>query len=108
MPADDTIASQAVFDVLAIGGGIFGAGVARDAAGRGAGAGLLEHGVLAQGTSSASTKLINDGLCYLEHHELSLLREALTEREILWRRTKLGLLFNQAQASQLTEYLWRE
>lgn len=72
------------FDVIIIGGGINGAGAARDAAGRGASVLLLERGDLAQGTSSASTKLIHGGLRYLEHYEFSLVREALKEREILW------------------------
>lgn len=73
------------FDLIVIGGGVNGAGVARDAAGRGARVLLLERGDLAQGTSSASTKLIHGGLRYLEHFEFSLVREALTEREVLWR-----------------------
>src|SRR3546814_16217655 len=61
-----------------------GAGVARDAAGRGARVLLLEAGDLAQGTSSKSTKLIHGGLRYLEHYEFGLVREALKEREVLW------------------------
>ena len=73
------------FDLIVIGGGVNGAGVARDAAGRGARVLLLERGDLAQGTSSASTKLIHGGLRYLEHYEFSLVREALRERETLWR-----------------------
>ncbi|HMO75138.1 MAG TPA: glycerol-3-phosphate dehydrogenase [Sphingopyxis sp.] len=72
------------YDVIVIGGGINGAGVARDAAGRGARVLLIEQGDLAQGTSSASTKLIHGGLRYLEHYEFRLVREALKEREILW------------------------
>ena len=74
-----------VFDLAVIGGGVNGAGIARDAAGRGAKVLLLEGGDLAQGTSSASTKLIHGGLRYLEHYEFSLVREALAEREALWR-----------------------
>src|SRR3546814_5751656 len=66
------------------GGGVNGAGVARDAAGRGARVLLLEAGDLAQGTSSKSTKLIHGGLRYLEHYEFGLVREALKEREVLW------------------------
>src|SRR5690606_36008690 len=58
---------------------------ARDAAGRGAAVLLLERGDLAQGTSSASTKLIHGGLRYLEHYEFALVRESLSERERLWR-----------------------
>ncbi len=72
------------YDVIVIGGGVNGAGVARDAAGRGARVLLLEAGDLAQGTSSASTKLIHGGLRYLEHYEFGLVREALKERETLW------------------------
>ncbi len=76
---------QQMFDVAVIGGGVNGVGIARDAAGRGARVLLLEAGDLAQGTSSASTKLIHGGLRYLEHYEFSLVREALTEREALWQ-----------------------
>ncbi len=72
------------FDLAIIGGGINGCGIARDAAGRGAKVLLLEAGDLAQGTSSASTKLIHGGLRYLEHYEFGLVRESLTERERLW------------------------
>lgn len=71
------------FDLAIIGGGINGCGIARDAAGRGARVLLLERGDLAQGTSSASTKLIHGGLRYLEHREFALVREALLERERL-------------------------
>jgi glycerol-3-phosphate dehydrogenase len=73
-----------MFDLAVIGGGVNGAGIARDAAGRGAKVLLLERGDLATGTSSNSTKLIHGGLRYLEHYEFSLVREALTEREVLW------------------------
>lgn len=73
-----------MFDLAVIGGGVNGAGIARDAAGRGAKVLLLEAGDLAQGTSSASTKLIHGGLRYLEHYEFSLVRESLKEREALW------------------------
>lgn len=74
-----------IFDLAVIGGGVNGAGIARDAAGRGAKVLLLEGGDLAQGTSSASTKLIHGGLRYLEHYEFGLVRESLTEREALWK-----------------------
>ena len=76
--------SGVVYDLAVIGGGINGAGIARDAAGRGAKVLLLERGDLAEGTSSASTKLIHGGLRYLEHYEFALVREALSEREVLW------------------------
>jgi glycerol-3-phosphate dehydrogenase len=71
------------FDLLIVGGGINGAGVARDAAGRGLRVLLVEQGDLASGTSSASTKLIHGGLRYLEQYEFRLVREALAERERL-------------------------
>jgi glycerol-3-phosphate dehydrogenase len=73
-----------LYDLAVIGGGINGTGIARDAAGRGAKVLLLERGDLAQGTSSASTKLIHGGLRYLEHYEFALVRESLVERERLW------------------------
>ncbi|MBU6267688.1 MAG: glycerol-3-phosphate dehydrogenase [Sphingomonadales bacterium] len=76
--------SEVPFDVAVIGGGVNGAGIARDIAGRGAKVLLLEAGDLAGGTSSASTKLIHGGLRYLEHYEFALVREALGERERLW------------------------
>jgi glycerol-3-phosphate dehydrogenase len=73
-----------IFDLAVIGGGVNGAGIARDAAGRGAKVLLLERGDLAEGTSSNSTKLIHGGLRYLEHYEFALVRESLSEREVLW------------------------
>jgi len=76
---------SAVYDLAVIGGGVNGAGIARDATGRGAKVLLLEAGDLAQGTSSASTKLIHGGLRYLEHYEFGLVRESLSEREALWK-----------------------
>ncbi|MFN3620518.1 glycerol-3-phosphate dehydrogenase, partial [Sphingorhabdus sp.] len=76
--------SAPVYDLAVIGGGVNGAGIARDAAGRGAKVILLERGDLARGTSSASTKLIHGGLRYLEHYEFALVRESLIERERLW------------------------
>ncbi len=72
-----------IYDVAIIGGGINGCGIARDASGRGLKTILFEKGDLAQGTSSASTKLIHGGLRYLEHYEFRLVREALIERETL-------------------------
>lgn len=71
------------FDIAVIGGGINGAGIAADAAGRGLKVCLIEQGDLAGATSSASSKLIHGGLRYLEHYEFSLVREALQERERL-------------------------
>ena len=77
--------SDDIYDLAIIGGGINGCGIARDAAGRGLSVFLCEQGDLAQGTSSASTKLIHGGLRYLEHFKFRLVREALVEREILLR-----------------------
>lgn len=70
-------------DLFIIGGGINGAGIARDAAGRGLSVVLCEKDDLAQGTSSRSGKLVHGGLRYLEYYELRLVREALIEREVL-------------------------
>lgn len=72
-------------DLLIVGGGINGAGIARDAAGRGLKVMLVEQSDLASATSSASTKLIHGGLRYLEFFEFGLVREALIERERLLR-----------------------
>jgi glycerol-3-phosphate dehydrogenase len=77
--------TSAPFDLAIIGGGVNGCGIARDAAGRGASVVLFEQNDLASATSSASTKLIHGGLRYLEHYEFRLVREALMEREVLWR-----------------------
>jgi glycerol-3-phosphate dehydrogenase len=72
-------------DVLVVGGGINGCGVARDLAGRGWRVTLCEQDDLGQHTSSAATKLIHGGLRYLEHFEFGLVRKALREREVLLR-----------------------
>ncbi|MCB1407916.1 MAG: FAD-dependent oxidoreductase, partial [Rhodobacteraceae bacterium] len=72
-------------DLLIIGGGINGCGIARDAAGRGLSVVLAEKGDLAGATSSASTKLFHGGLRYLEFLEIKLVRKALKERETLLR-----------------------
>ncbi|HZM36107.1 MAG TPA: glycerol-3-phosphate dehydrogenase [Burkholderiales bacterium] len=74
-----------MIDLLVIGGGINGAGIARDAAGRGLSVVLAERSDLAAATSSASSKLIHGGLRYLEHYEFRLVAEALAEREVLLR-----------------------
>ncbi|GEN98187.1 glycerol-3-phosphate dehydrogenase [Novosphingobium sediminis] len=71
------------YDLLIVGGGINGTGIARDAAGRGLSVLLVEQEDLASHTSSASTKLIHGGLRYLEYYEFRLVREALIERERL-------------------------
>ncbi len=70
-------------DLLVIGGGINGTGIAADAAGRGLSVLLCEQNDLASATSSASSKLIHGGLRYLEHYEFRLVKEALAEREVL-------------------------
>ena len=72
-------------DVLVVGGGINGVGIARDLAGRGLSVVLAEKDDLASHTSSASTKLIHGGLRYLEHYEFALVRKSLAEREVLLR-----------------------
>ncbi|MHB2264235.1 glycerol-3-phosphate dehydrogenase [Aliihoeflea sp. PC F10.4] len=77
--------SETTYDIFIIGGGINGCGIARDAAGRGYSVFLAEMNDLASGTSSWSTKLIHGGLRYLEHYEFRLVREALKEREVLWK-----------------------
>ena len=70
-------------DLLIVGGGVNGTGIARDASGRGLSVVLCEQDDLAAWTSSASSKLIHGGLRYLEHYEFRLVREALAEREVL-------------------------
>jgi glycerol-3-phosphate dehydrogenase len=77
------VQAEVVSDLFIIGGGINGCGIARDATGRGLSVILAEQGDLAQGTSSASTKLFHGGLRYLEYFEFRLVREALEERETL-------------------------
>lgn len=79
------LAQQLTCDVLVVGGGINGAGIARDAAGRGLSVILCEKDDLASHTSSASSKLIHGGLRYLEYYEFNLVRKALIEREVLMR-----------------------
>lgn len=72
-----------IYDLLVIGGGVNGCGIARDAAGRGYSVFLAEMNDLASGTSSGSTKLVHGGLRYLEYYQFRLVREALMEREVL-------------------------
>ncbi len=74
-----------VFDLFIIGGGINGAGIARDAAGRGLSVCLADKGEIGGATSSWSTKLIHGGLRYLENYEFKLVRESLKEREIVYK-----------------------
>ncbi len=79
------MARRSQADLLIIGGGINGVGIARDAVGRGLSVILCEQGDLGGATSSASSKLIHGGLRYLEYYEFRLVREALIEREVLLR-----------------------
>jgi glycerol-3-phosphate dehydrogenase len=79
------VISNSPYDVIIIGAGINGAGIARDAAMRGLRVLLLDKGDIGGGTSSFSTRLIHGGLRYLEHGELGLVRESLREREVLLR-----------------------
>ena len=71
------------FDVVVVGGGITGAGVALDAAARGYSVALLERADFASGTSSRSSKLVHGGLRYLQNFDLGLVREALLERGLM-------------------------
>jgi glycerol-3-phosphate dehydrogenase len=84
-PAGASAAAGEPYDAVVVGGGVNGAGIARDLAGRGARVLLVERDDLASHTSSASTKLIHGGLRYLEHREFGLVRKALAEREGLLR-----------------------
>ena len=77
------MAQEKLYDVFVIGGGINGCGIARDAIGRGYSVFLAEMNDLASGTSSWSSKLIHGGFRYLEYYEFRLVREALSEREVL-------------------------
>ena len=79
------MATDQPVDLLVVGGGVNGTGIARDAVGRGLSVLLCEQDDLASHTSSASSKLIHGGLRYLEHYEFRLVREALIEREVLLR-----------------------
>src|SRR5688572_32278925 len=73
------------FDVLVIGGGITGAGIARDAAMRGLSVAIVDKSTWASGTSSRSSRLIHGGIRYLEHAQIRMVRESVREREILLR-----------------------
>jgi glycerol-3-phosphate dehydrogenase len=83
---NDDVSRDQIFDVIVIGGGITGAGTARDAALRGLSCLLLEKGDFASGVTSRSTRLIHGGLRYLENFEASLVAECLRERAILRRQ----------------------
>src|ERR1700733_2143646 len=85
MKRDDSALQQTAFDLLILGGGITGAGVALDAALRGLRVALIDKGDFASGTSSISSKLVHGGLRYLEHGDFRLVYEALHERARLLR-----------------------
>ncbi|MGI9335708.1 MAG: glycerol-3-phosphate dehydrogenase [Gammaproteobacteria bacterium] len=85
MPEPTTTDACERYDMVVVGGGVNGAGIARDAAGRGLSVLLCERNDLAAHTSGASSKLIHGGLRYLEHFEFSLVAKALAEREVLLR-----------------------
>ncbi len=75
--------SSETFDVLVVGGGVTGAGVALDAASRGLSVALVERDDFACGTSSRSSKMVHGGLRYLQNFDIALVREALIERRIM-------------------------
>lgn len=77
------MSTELIYDVVVIGGGINGTGIAADAAGRGLSVLLCEQNDLGSATSSASSKLIHGGLRYLEYFDFGLVRESLQERRIL-------------------------
>ena len=84
------VADKSRFDVIVIGAGINGAGIARDAAMRGLKVLLIDKSDPGAGTTSASTRLIHGGLRYLEHFDFGLVRESLREREILLRIARIS------------------
>jgi glycerol-3-phosphate dehydrogenase len=100
------------FDLLILGGGITGAGVALDAALRGFRVALIDKGDFASGTSSASSKLIHGGLRYLEHGDFRLVREALQERRLLLRNAPhlvrpLRFVLPYYQGARVPPWKWR-
>ena len=97
---------QEQFDLLVIGGGVVGSGVALDAATRGLSVALVEARDLASGTSSRSSKLFHGGLRYLEQLEFGLVREALHERELMLTRLAPHLVKPVSFLLPLTHRLW--
>src|SRR3954463_13841814 len=93
-------------DLLVVGGGVVGAGVALDAVTRGLSTGLLEQRDLASGTSSRSSKLIHGGLRYLEMFDFGLVREALRERGLLFTRLAPHLVRPVPFLYPLTHHGW--
>ncbi len=75
--------TEEIFDVVVVGGGITGAGVALDAASRGLRTALVERGDFASGTSSKSSKMVHGGLRYLQQHDFGFVRQSLNERRLL-------------------------
>ena len=92
--------------MLVVGGGVVGAGVALDAVTRGLSVGLVEARDFASGTSSRSSKLIHGGLRYLEQLNVSLVREALTERGLLLQRIAPHLVRPVPFLFPLTHHVW--
>src|SRR5438552_2842917 len=104
--------SQDTFDVLILGGGITGAGVALDAALRGFRVALIDKGDFASGTSSVSSKLVHGGLRYLEHGDFALVYEASTERRRLLRNAPhlvrpLRFLLPVYRGARVRPWQWR-
>jgi len=99
-------AGEPELDVLVVGGGVVGAGVALDAVTRGLSTGLLEQRDLASGTSSRSSKLIHGGLRYLEMMDFALVREALAERGLLLTRLAPHLVRPVPFLYPLTHPIW--
>jgi glycerol-3-phosphate dehydrogenase len=95
-----------IFDVLVIGGGVTGCGVALDAASRGLSVALVEKRDFAAGTSSRSSKLIHGGLRYLEHFDLGLVREALHERQLLAQKLAPHLVHSMPLLFPLKRGAW--
>src|SRR5690242_18484322 len=102
----ERLRSGAELDVLVVGGGVVGAGVALDAVTRGLSTGLVEARDFASGTSSRSSKLIHGGLRYLEQFNVSLVREALTERALLLQRIAPHLVRPVPFLYPLTHHVW--
>jgi glycerol-3-phosphate dehydrogenase len=109
-PAERKVALEALasieHQVLVIGGGVVGAGVALDAVTRGLTVGLVEARDFGSGTSSRSSKLIHGGLRYLEQHNYSLVREALSERSILLQRLAPHLVHPVSFMFPFTHHVW--
>src|SRR5580692_8017275 len=100
------------FDLLVLGGGITGAGVALDAALRGLRVALIDKGDFASGTSSASSKLVHGGLRYLEHGDIRLVYEALHERRLLLQNAPhlvrpLRFVLPFYRGSRIPRWKWR-